>query len=61
MSKKHTKRDPTKQEEDYVVFLRKRLSSKHFIENESREEIAKTRAKYDKAKLKLRMLKGELK
>lgn len=61
MTKKASKRDPVKQEEDYVSFLKKRLASKHFLENEPKEEIDKTKRKYEKAKLMLRMLKGELK
>ena len=44
-------------EEEYVEFLKIRLSSKHFLENESKEEIEKTKKKYDKAKLKLNMMK----
>lgn len=61
MSKKTPKRDPVKQEEEYVAFLKKRLASQHFRQNESKAEIEKTERKYQKAKLMLRMLKGELK
>lgn len=44
-------------EEEYVAFLKKRLESKHFLENATPDEVAKTREKYDKAKFKLRVLK----
>lgn len=57
MSKKPQNKDLLKHEEEYVQFLKKRLESKHFLENESQEEIEKTRYKYDKAKLKLRLMK----
>lgn len=45
-------------EEKYVEFLQKRLASKNFKENVSKEEYDKTKYKYDKAKLKLKMLKS---
>ena len=55
------KKQTLKQEQDYVDFLKKRLGSEHFMENATPEEIEKTKIKYDKAKLKLRMLqKGQL-
>ena len=45
-------------EEQYVEFLRKRLQSKNYKNNVSKEEYEKTQKKYDKAKLVLRMLKN---
>jgi len=50
-------KDQIKKEEEYVEFLRKRLASKNFLANESKEEIDKTKKKFDKAKLKLKMMK----
>jgi len=55
--KTKTQHNPIKHEEEYVEFLRRRLTSKHFLENASKEEIEKTKAKYKKAKLKLKMMK----
>jgi len=46
-------------EEQYVEFLAKRLTSQNFKAKVSSEEFAETKRKYDKAKLKLRMLRGE--
>lgn len=48
-------KDNLKSEQDYVAFLKKRLESKHFKENVTFEEFEKTKAKYDKAKLRLKM------
>lgn len=45
-------------EENYVAFLKKRLESTNFKENVSPEEYALTKEKYDKAKFKLKLLKG---
>lgn len=50
-------RDPIQVEEEYVAFLRKRLDSDNFKANSTKEEIEKTKRKYDKAKLKLKFLK----
>lgn len=44
-------------EEKYIEFLSKRLQSKNFKANVSNEEYEKTKRKYDKAKLKLKMMK----
>ena len=41
----------------YVEFLKKRLNSDNFKQNVSKEEYEKTKKKYDKAKLKLNMMK----
>ncbi|MFW5890725.1 MAG: hypothetical protein ACOCUI_00740 [bacterium] len=51
------KKTPIQHEEEYVKFLKKRLNSKNFQSNESKEEIEKTKKKYDKAKLKLKMMR----
>lgn len=55
------KKPTLKQEQDYVAFLKKRLESENFKRNVSPEEFEKTKAKYDKAKFKLRLLeKGHI-
>ena len=41
-----------------LSFSKKRLASENFRANESAEEIDKTKRKYDKAKLKVKMMKG---
>ena len=46
----------TEHEKKYVEFLRKRVQSENYKSNVSEEEFKKTKAKYDKAKLKLRMM-----
>lgn len=55
--KRSKKIDALTHEENYVEFLRKRLASDNFKQNASKEEIEKTKKKYDKAKLKLKMLR----
>lgn len=55
MSKK--KVDPIEQEEAYVEFLKKRLNSENYKASVTPEEYQKTKAKYDKAKLKLKFLR----
>lgn len=55
--KKLTNQERIKREEDYVAFLQKRLSSEHYKANVSEEEFDKTKGKYDKAKLVLKILK----
>lgn len=57
---KRNKQSSIEHEEDYVLFLRKRLNSENFKNNVEKEEYKKTKLKYDKAKLKLRMLKEGL-
>tara|TARA_B110000908_G_C9838993_1_gene264798 strand:- start:219 stop:401 length:183 start_codon:yes stop_codon:yes gene_type:complete len=57
MSKKKQKIDPIESEEKYVEFLRKRVQSDNYKASVDQEEFNKTKAKYDKAKLKLRFLK----
>jgi len=49
--------NPIEREEQYVAFLKKRLASKNYKANVSEEEFEKTKRKYDKAKLKLKMMK----
>lgn len=49
--------DKVEHEEKYVEFLRKQVQSKNYKNNVSEEDFKKTKLKYDKAKLKLRMLK----
>ncbi len=58
-SKKPTKSQQIKQETDYISFLEKRLASQNFKNNVSEDEYDKTKSKLDKARLKLRLLKGE--
>ena len=50
-------KDALEHEEQYVEFLRKRVQSANFKENVSKEEFDKTKRKYDKAKLKLKMMR----
>jgi hypothetical protein len=52
-------KDIIKETEDYLVFLKKRLDSKNYKANVSEEEYTKTKEKYDKVKLRLRLLKPE--
>jgi len=50
------KNKPTrKQEEDYATFLKKRLESSNYKNSVSKEEYEKTKAKYEKVKLKLKL------
>lgn len=49
------KKSTRKQEEDYMVFLKKRLESKNFKSAVSEAELQKTKEKYDKVKLRLRL------
>ena len=55
---KKTRQQELQPERDYVAFLKKRLASEHFRANATQEEQEKTKAKYDKAKLRLRLLEG---
>jgi hypothetical protein len=60
MSKKNKKeKNIIKETEDYIIFLRKALDSKNYKARVSEEEYNKTKEKYDKAKLRLRLLKPE--
>lgn len=56
MGKSKTK-DIIKETEQYIEFLKKRLESKNYKANVSDEEYQKTKEKYDKAKLRLKLLK----
>jgi len=58
MTKKNKKpRDIVKETEEYLVFLKKRLDSANYKANVSKEEYDETKAKYDKVKLRLKLLK----
>jgi hypothetical protein len=57
--KKLTRSQEIKHEEGFIVFLEKRLASKNFKNNVTDEEFKKTQEKLSKARLKLRLLKGE--
>lgn len=57
MKKGKVKKSEIQQEEEYIVFLKKRLDSANYKSNVSSEEYNKTKEKYEKAKLKLRFLK----
>ena len=46
-----------KETEEYLIFLKKRLESANYKSNVSEEEYNKTKEKYDKAKLRLKLLK----
>ena len=54
---KKKKQNSMEHEEKYLEFLRKRVQSDNYKNNVSEEEFKKTKAKYDKAKLKLKMMK----
>lgn len=49
-------KETKKQTEDYLAFLKKRLDSKNYKANVTKEEYEKTQAKYEKTKLKLKLL-----
>lgn len=55
--KKLSKEELIAVEDEYVKFLKKMLNSQNYKDNATVEEYAKTKAKYDKAKLKLKFLK----
>ena len=57
---KKPKVNPIKQETEYIEFLTKRINSKNYKANSTAEEFEKTKAKLEKAKLKLRLLTGKL-
>jgi len=54
-----SKKDPIQHEAEYVEFLKRRLESENFKANVSPEEYQKTKTKYERAKFKLKMLKGK--
>jgi hypothetical protein len=57
MAKSKKTKDILKETEEYLVFLKKRLDSANYKSNVSEEEFKKTKEKYDKAKLRLKLLK----
>lgn len=56
MTKKKSPSQVLKETEQYIEFLRKRLDSKNYKANVSKEEYDKTKEKYDKAKLRFKLL-----
>ena len=46
-----------KKEEEYMEFLKKRLDSNNYKANVTEEEYAKTKAKYEKVKLVIKLMK----
>lgn len=54
-----TKKTSKKEDIAYMEFLEKRLNSKNFKANVSPEEYAKTKAKFDKVKLRIKLLYDE--
>ena len=44
------------QRQEYLLFLEKRLNSENYKQSVSAEEYEKTKAKYDKEKLLIKML-----
>lgn len=56
-SAKNNKKSKIEHEEQYVAFLKKRLDSENYKKNVSKEEYAETKAKYDKAKFRLKVLR----
>lgn len=54
---KKAKQDQIKHEEEYIAFLKKQLDSANYKAAVSAEEYAKTKAKYEKSKFKLKMMK----
>lgn len=60
MKKKQlTKAQEIEQEEKYVEFLRVRLASTNYKAAVSKEEYDKTKTKHDRAKFRLKILKGK--
>ncbi len=57
MKKTMSSEQRIKHSEDYIEFLKKRLTSENFKASVSKEEYEKTKAKLDKEKLILRMLR----
>lgn len=57
MKKTMSSEQRIKHSEDYIEFLKKRLASENFKASVTKEEYEKTKAKLDKEKLILRMLR----
>jgi hypothetical protein len=51
--------DKLKHEQEYLEFLKKRLASANYRANVTPEEFAKTKASYEKAKFKVKILRGK--
>lgn len=58
MKKKLSKAEEAKQTQDYIAFLEKRLASKNYKAKVPPEEYAKEKAKLDKARFRLKIMKG---
>lgn len=56
MPKHKPKKTEKQQLEEYIAFLQKRLNSENYKANVSQEEYDKEKAKYDKAKFRLKCL-----
>lgn len=56
MKNKKNKKTELEREQDYHDFLKKRLESKNYKANVSKEEYEETKKKFDKVKLRLRLL-----
>lgn len=56
MPKKSSKKTERQQLEEYIDFLKKRLNSENYKANVPQEEYDKEKAKYDKAKFRLKCL-----
>ncbi len=54
-----TKKFNLKEHKQYMEFLEKRLASKNYKANVTEDEYNKTKAKYDKAKLILKLHENE--
>jgi len=54
--KKLSKAEEKEKHLEYIEFLKKRLASKNYKANTTKEEYDKTKAKYDKAKLILKFM-----
>jgi hypothetical protein len=56
--KKLSKKEELAHEVTYAEFLKKRLDSKNYKNNVTKEEYEKTKLKYDKVKFRIKLLKG---
>ena len=56
MPKKKNKKSQIEMDKEYALFLKKRLESKNYKEAVSKEEFEETKRKYDKVKLKIKLL-----
>lgn len=56
MAKNKNKKSDLEKEQDYHDFLKKRLESKNYKANVSKEEYEETKKKFDKVKLRLRLM-----